>query len=93
MGIKDRQAAQIFMFQGLFIGIGGAAVGLILGSILFYGFIQAILSSGNSFITADFNIPFMVASAVVAVLSSVGASILPALKSRKLNPMEVIRNA
>jgi lipoprotein-releasing system permease protein len=92
MGIKDRQAGQIFMFQGLFIGLGGAIFGLTLGAILFYGFIQAITSSGNSFLTADFNITFMVASAIVAILSSVGASILPALKSRKLNPIEVIRN-
>lgn len=93
MGIKDRQAALIFMFLGLFIGLGGAVFGLILGSLLFYGFIQGVTSSGNSFLTADLNIGFMVASAVVAVLSSVGAAILPALKSRKLNPIEVIRNA
>jgi lipoprotein-releasing system permease protein len=92
MGIKDRQAALVFMFLGLFIGLGGAILGLILGSLLFYGFIQGISSSGNSFLTADFNIGFMVASAIVAVLSSVFAAILPALKSRKLNPIEVIRN-
>jgi lipoprotein-releasing system permease protein len=92
MGIKDRQAAGIFMFQGLFIGLGGAIAGLTLGAILFYGFIQAISSSGNSFLSADFNIGFMIGSAIVAILSSVGASILPALKSRKLNPIEVIRN-
>ena len=92
MGIKDRQAGLIFMFQGLFIGLGGAILGLSLGSLLFYGFIQAITSSGNSFLTADFNLGFMVGSAIVAVVSSVGASVLPALKSRKLNPIEVIRN-
>lgn len=92
MGIKDRQAAGIFMFQGLFIGLGGAIAGLTLGAILFYGFIQAISSSGNSFLSADFNLGFMIGSAIVAILSSVGASILPALKSRKLNPIEVIRN-
>jgi lipoprotein-releasing system permease protein len=92
MGIKDRQAGLIFMFQGLFIGIGGALIGLSLGAFLFYGFIQAISSSGNSFLSADFNLDFMVASAIVAILSAVGASVLPALKSRKLNPIEVIRN-
>ncbi len=92
MGIKDRQAGLIFMFQGLFIGLGGAIFGLTLGAFLFYGFIQAISSSGNSFLSADFNLDFMIASAVIAVLSSVGASVIPALKSRKLNPIEVIRN-
>jgi lipoprotein-releasing system permease protein len=92
MGIKDRQAGLIFMFQGFFIGLGGAIFGLSLGAFLFYGFIQAISSSGNSFLSADFNIEFMIASALIAILSSVGASVLPALKSRKLNPIEVIRN-
>ena len=93
MGIKDRQAALIFMFQGLFIGLGGAIAGLALGAFLFYGFIQAISSSGNNFLSADFNLGFMIGSAIIAILSSVGASIIPALKSRKLNPIEVIRNA
>ena len=92
MGIKDRQAGLIFMFQGLFIGIGGALMGLTIGALLFYGFIQGISASGNSFLSADFNLGFMIASAVIAILSAVGASVLPALKSRKLNPIEVIRN-
>jgi len=93
MGIKDRSSSQVFMFMGLFLGIGGAAVGVSLGSILFYGFVQAISSSGDSIIKPDFNIPFIIGSGAVAVLSALGASVLPALKSKKLDPIEVIRNA
>jgi len=92
MGIKDRQSSQVFMFMGLFLGLGGAAVGVTLGSILFYGFVQAISGSGDSIIKADFNLTFIAASGIIAVLSAVFASILPALKSRRLDPIEVIRN-
>jgi lipoprotein-releasing system permease protein len=92
MGIKDRSASQIFMFQGLFLGIGGALIGVTLGSILFYGFVVSISSGGDSIIATNFNYAFIIGSGIVAVLSAVFASILPAVKSSKLDPMEVIRN-
>jgi lipoprotein-releasing system permease protein len=93
MGIKDRSSSQVFMFMGLFLGIGGAVVGVSLGSMLFYGFVQAISSSGDSIIKPNFNIPFIIGSGIVAVLSALGASLIPALKSSRLDPIEVIRNA
>jgi lipoprotein-releasing system permease protein len=93
MGIKDRSSSQVFMFMGLFLGIGGAVVGVGLGSMLFYGFVTAISSGGDSIISTDFNIAFIIGSGIVAVLSALFASVLPALKSSKLDPIEVIRNA
>lgn len=93
MGIKDRSSSQVFLFMGLFLGIGGAAIGVTLGSVLFYGFVQAISSGGDSIIKSNFNFAFIIGSGIVAVLSALGASLLPALKSRKLDPIEVIRNA
>jgi lipoprotein-releasing system permease protein len=92
MGIKDRSSSQVFMFMGLFLGIGGAVVGVSLGSVLFYGFVQAISSDGDSIIKANFNFTFILGSGVVAVLSALFASLIPALKSSRLNPIEVIRN-
>jgi lipoprotein-releasing system permease protein len=92
MGIKDRTSSQVFVLMGLFLGLGGAVVGVSLGSMLFYGFVQAISESGDSIIKANFNFTFIAASGIIAVLSAVFASILPALKSRKLDPIEVIRN-
>ena len=93
MGIKDRSSSLVFMSMGLFLGIGGAVVGVTLGSILFYGFVTGISGNGDSIIQANFNMPFIIGSGIVAVLSAVFASILPALKSSKLDPIEVIRNA
>jgi ABC-type transport system, involved in lipoprotein release, permease component len=38
MGIKDRQASYIFVFQGLILGILGAILGIIFGVLLTYVF-------------------------------------------------------
>jgi len=92
MGTKDRQSSLIFMFQGLFLGIGGAVAGMCLGVILYTGFISAISTSSASFLGSRYNLPFIFGSGLVAIISSVVASLLPALKSRKLDPIEVIRN-
>lgn len=92
MGTKDRQSSLIFMFQGLFLGIGGAVAGMCLGVILYTGFINAISTSSASFLGSRYNVPFIIGSGLVAVISSVVASLLPAIKSRKLDPIEVIRN-
>ncbi len=92
MGIKDSQASLIFLYQGLLLGIGGAIMGVLLGAILFYGFIQALSSSGDSIISSSFDINFLLLSGLIAVIASAMASLLPAIKSRKLDPIEVIRN-
>jgi lipoprotein-releasing system permease protein len=73
MGIKDRTSSQVFVLMGLFLGLGGAVVGVTLGSMLFYGFVQAISESGDSIIKANFNYTFIAASGFIAVLSAVFA--------------------
>jgi len=93
MGIKDRQSSLIFMYQGLFLGIGGAVAGVSLGAGLFFGFLQGIKASGNTiFEQASMDTNFIILSAMIAIISAMFASLLPALKSRKLDPIEVIRN-
>jgi len=92
MGIKDRASSLIFMSQGLFLGLGGAVMGMALGTVLFLGFLKGISSSGDSIISSDLNVAFILASGLIATLAALGASLLPAAKSRRLDPIEVIRN-
>lgn len=92
MGAKDGQSSLIFMYQGLFLGLGGAIGGMLLGLMLYLGFIAGISSSSASFLGTRINVSFMIASGLIAVISSTVASLLPALKSQKLDPIEVIRN-
>lgn len=94
MGIKDRQASFIFLFEGLLLGIMGAIVGVIIGLSLGYMFSKFVLNpDGTPLVELYIDYKFIILSTIVAVLSAVIASLIPAKGSSKLNPIEVIRNA
>ena len=88
MGISNRSASLIFLFQGLLLGILGAIGGISLGIFFLWGFTQA---SASDFIVIDYNPIYILASAAIIIGASVLAAISPAIKSSKLNPIEVIR--
>ncbi len=93
MGIKDRTASLIFLYQGLLLGIMGAIGGILIGLFLLYGFIFGT-SSGEEepLIKLIIDFKFIALSGTIAIISSIVASLLPARKSSKLSPVEVIRN-
>ncbi len=94
MGIRDQASSQIFLFQGLLLGIAGAVLGILLGLGLAYSFTKFALKPDGSPVVPLFIDPaFIALSAGFAIVVSTLASLIPAGKSSKLNPIEVIRNA
>lgn len=94
MGIRDQASSQIFLFQGLLLGIAGAILGILLGLGLAYSFTKFALKPDGSPVVPLFIDPaFIALSAGFAIVVSTLASLIPAGKSSKLNPIEVIRNA
>ncbi len=94
MGIKDRTSSLIFLFQGLLLGIIGAILGVALGLTLAFTFTKFALNANGTPVVPLFIDPWFIAgSAVIAVLASTLAALIPARKSSQLNPIEVIRNA
>jgi len=92
MGIADRDASLIFVFQGLIIGLIGAVVGVALGLGLLYAFNTFTASpDGGALIDLYIDYNFIIRSWVIAVASSTVAGLIPARRSLKLNPVEVIR--
>ncbi len=87
MGINNRDASKIFIYEGLFFGIGGAIGGILLGIFLLFGF-----SFSSSVITIEIDPIFLLISAIIVISAAIIASISPALKSSKLDPIEVIRS-
>ena len=93
MGIKDRAAGMIFLYQGLMLGVGGAMLGVFLAVFLLTGFTMGAKNpDGSSLIDITFDYAFILGSGLVAVISATLAAALPARATTRLNPIEVIRN-
>lgn len=93
MGIRDSTASFIFLFQGFILGILGALLGILLGLGLTYLFtVFAVNEDGTPIITLIIDPQFIVLSGFIATLSATLAALLPARKSAKLSPIEVIKN-
>lgn len=93
MGTKASTASRIFLLQGLMLGILGAILGAFIGIGLIKMFLWGTsIKTGIPIfpLTVERN-PILVIIAI-ATVSSTLAALLPAQRSSKLNPVEVIRN-
>ena len=92
MGIKNLAASLIFMYQGLLIGLIGSVLGIALGLGLLYSFSTFTANpDGTALIELYIEYDFILRSWLIAVIASTLAGIIPARKSLRLNPIEVIR--
>lgn len=93
MGIKDKDASLIFLFEGFLLGILGAFIGVLLGLSLSYLFSKFALNpDGTPIVQLYIDYKFIAFSALIAILSSTVAALIPAIRSSKLNLLEVIKN-
>ncbi len=94
MGILDRDASKVFLFEGFILGIFGAIGGVLFGLGLSYAFQTFALNpDGTPVVPLTIEGPFIVLSAMIALIASTLAALTPAIKSSKLTVIEVIRNA
>ena len=92
MGIKNLTASMIFIYQGLLIGLVGSILGMSLGLGLLYAFSTFNTNpDGTALVELYIEYDFIIRSWIIAVLASTLAAVIPARKSLRLNPIEVIR--
>jgi len=92
MGIKDRAASLIFIYQGFLIGLAGSILGIALGLGLLYAFnIFTANPEGTALIDLYIDYSFVLRSWFIVLLASILAGVIPARKSLQLNPIDVIR--
>jgi lipoprotein-releasing system permease protein len=88
MGLNDRQAGGIFLWQAALLGAGGVIGGLALGFLLLWGF---------SFAPVTFSIApeptFIAISAGIGLAVALASSIIPARRTSRVDPIEVIQSA
>jgi lipoprotein-releasing system permease protein len=93
MGIKNSQASRIFFYQGLILGVLGGLMGIALGFALAYSFtVFARNADGTPIVALSIDPAFFALSFVIAVVASSLAALIPARKSSRLDPIEVIKN-
>lgn len=93
MGIKDEFAALVFILQAFILGVIGTVIGIVFVFLYIKGFNRYIVSAdGRPLVDIIINIRFISISALIDVSASTLAAIFPALKSFKLDPVEVIKN-
>lgn len=93
MGIKNRTASLIFLYQGFILGILGAVLGVGLGLGLAASFTHfATNPDGTPIVPLNIDPTFIAISGLIAVVAATVASLIPASRSSKLDPMEVIKN-
>lgn len=93
MGIKDRTAGLIFLFQGFILGTIGAIIGAAVGLGLIYAFSVFVKNpDGTALVPFYFDPLFVSLSVLIAIVASTLAAFIPAQNSSKLNPIEVIQN-
>jgi lipoprotein-releasing system permease protein len=93
MGIKNRTASAVFLTQGLILGAFGALMGVALGLGLALMFTKFAVNPDGTPVVALFIDPqFIALSGLIAVVASTLAALVPARRSSRLDPMEVIRN-
>jgi lipoprotein-releasing system permease protein len=92
MGINDFNASLIFIYEGFLLGLVGSLAGLVLGIGLLYAFVFFTTSpDGTTLIDLYLDYGFIVRSWLIALTASTMAGVIPARKSLKLNPIDVIR--
>lgn len=93
MGLRNKISSYVFLFEGLILGFFGAIVGIALGLLLSYAFTTfATNPDGTPIVALSIEYSFIAMSGIIAIVSSIFASLIPAIRSMKLNPIDIIKN-
>ncbi len=93
MGLKNFSSGMVFVFQGLLLGFCGGLLGIALGLGFALSFtVLAFGPAGAPVVNIHIDYVFLAFSWLAAIVSATLAALIPAIKSSRLDPMEVIRN-
>jgi lipoprotein-releasing system permease protein len=95
IGFDSKQVIQVFMYQGIILGILGGILGMIIGyfGCLYLSTIKVAPGRiGGSTMIVSFDVLIYVKAISLAFFSSLISSFLPSYAAGKLEPIEIIRS-
>jgi lipoprotein-releasing system permease protein len=87
MGLADRPASQVFLYQAAILGTAGSAAGVVAS----FGLLALFRLSPATF-TINMDPAFVTVSALIGVGVALLSSIVPTRATSRLDPIEVIQN-
>ena len=87
MGLADKAAGRVFLFQAAILGVAGSTLGVI-----FSFAILGLFSLSPAPFTISMDPRFVATSAGIGVVVALLSSIIPIRRTSKLDPIEVIQN-
>lgn len=90
MGASPRQIMMVFTLEGTLMGLLGAIIGTVLGVLMSWGFAQVTTVDGGRTFPIEVSPGIVVLAIGVALAVGFGASLYPARRAAKVNPIEVI---
>lgn len=93
MGMRDAITSLVFLTEGFLLGIFGAIAGILFGIGLLYSFSTFALNPDKTpIVPVTLDVKFILLFGCIAIISCLFASLIPALKSKSLNPIDIIKN-
>lgn len=97
LGFSERDIQVLFLIQGLVAGLLGAIAGCMLGAVMIEGLAQVRFSTqtpaGQNGFILDRDWRFYLAASIFAMLAAGIASLIPARRASRLDPVQVVRGA
>lgn len=92
MGVAQGQILRVFLLQGGLLGLAGAVLGCAIGAVaLWLWHALARNADGTPLFVLGFDPGLFVAALALAVLTGLAASVAPALRAARLDPVVAIR--
>lgn len=93
MGIRDDSAAFIFLMQAFILGIIGTVLGAELAMVYIKSFNTYIVTAeGKPVVDIVIDNKFIIVSSLIDIVASTLAAFLPAVKTYRLSPVEIIKS-